>query len=95
MNKRSKKCRTEVKPGCRATGPLLFDYASRAGKLGKADRESVRKHLADCPNCRLAVTDISAVVGILRSASRAESAPDRLSSDRRMRLLKLVSRKKP
>ncbi|MDD4870523.1 MAG: hypothetical protein PHR77_08175 [Kiritimatiellae bacterium] len=93
MKKRRDTKQQNVKPECRLTYPLLFDYACHAGDLDKGLFELVRKHLAHCPACRKTAKDISSVVGILRTVSEADkNIPSRLSPERRRRIMQFLGK---
>jgi predicted anti-sigma-YlaC factor YlaD len=66
---------------------VLFDYMSR--ELGPARSELVRGHLRKCPACRKEAAEIRETLELLQVASRDPTGvPDRLSEDRRARLVR-------
>jgi anti-sigma factor (TIGR02949 family) len=49
-------------------------------ELGQADRSSLEEHLSECPGCRLAFEEESALKGKIREAARRINAPGDLRS---------------
>ena len=58
---------------CEEIKPLLTDYAMQ--EIGKADAESVHKHLGSCTGCRHELDETLAMFGLLQRAEVKEDIP--------------------
>jgi anti-sigma factor RsiW len=73
------------KTQCEDIRAVLFDYLTR--ELGAGRSDLVREHLRRCADCQAQAAEMQTTLDFLRRASREERLPERLSSDRRERVL--------
>ena len=58
-----------------------WDAAYVLGGLSPAERREFEEHLASCPSCQAAVTELAAVPGLLAQLSPADAAMLSLADD--------------
>lgn len=71
---------------CEDIQGLLFDYMSR--ELGEARSDLVYEHLRKCEKCQAAAQEVQSTVDLLHSASGLDRGDDRLTDERRRRVLR-------
>jgi predicted anti-sigma-YlaC factor YlaD len=71
---------------CDEIRELLFDYLCH--ELGEGRSTLVREHLRKCPDCQAAATEMQNTLDVLGKASKSGDVPDRLSPERRARIMR-------
>jgi len=71
---------------CAEIQAVLFDYMAR--ELGEGRSDLVREHLRRCADCQKEAAEISAMLEALHEGSPEGTLEERLSDDRRKRLVR-------